>query len=167
MIVAGLIGFVAGAAIAYVIQEMRHSHQRVNAQKLRDEIRLAAASVFTESSEQFLQNAIKDLRQVKTEADRSLDSKKLEISHSVDSMRERLDGYQKTVQKFEQERFEMYGKLERSLTQVLSAEQSLRAETSALKRVLTSSAGVRGQWGERVLLEILEQNDLRSQKHTS
>ncbi len=52
----------------------------------------------------------------------------------------------------------MYGRLEKSLGQVLSAEQSIRMETSALKKALTSSTGVRGIWGEKILTEILEQN---------
>ena len=46
------------------------------------------------------------------------------------------------------------------MNQVLNAEQQLRMETSSLKKVLTSSTGVRGKWGEKVLQEILEQNNL-------
>lgn len=114
-------------------------------QTAKDEFRLAASDAF---------------RQIKTESDEDIGQKKDMIAASVSEMRSKLEEYQRIVQTFEKERFQMYGKLESSLTQVLDAEQSIRMETSALKKVLTSSAGVRGNWGQMVLEQIFEQNDL-------
>ncbi len=121
--------------------------ERVSRETLSAEFKDTAATVLENTTRQIVSDALKDFRQVKTESD-----------IGVAQMQSKLEGYQKTVQKFEEERSEMYGRLERSLGQVLSAEQSIRMETSALKKALTSSAGVRGVWGEKILTEILEQN---------
>ena len=153
-----MVYFYRGMALARLEAEL--GSERATKEKLQNEFRLAAAAALETTAEQFLTSAIKDLRQVKTEADDSLDIKKLEISSSVNDMKNKLEEYQKVVKKFEEERFTLYAKLEQSLSQVLSAEQSVKTETAALKRVLTESSGVRGQWGERVLQEILEQNNL-------
>jgi DNA recombination protein RmuC len=121
--------------------------ERLSREALSSEFKDTAATVLETATRQIVSEALKDFRQVKTESD-----------IGVAQMQSKLEGYQKTVQKFEEERSEMYGRLERSLGQVLNAEQSIRMETSALKKALTSSAGVRGVWGEKILTEILEQN---------
>ena len=173
-------GFAAGALLVWFYHQLRAARwnssekvlnerlsnqeeivriERAGREKIENEFRLAASDALRQTAEQFLTTAIRDLRQVKTETDLSVERKKDEITSSVSDMKSRLDEYQQTVRRFEAERHEMYGKLEKQLGQVLSAEQSIRMETSALKRVLTSSSGVRGKWGEKILLEILEQND--------
>ena len=138
----------------------RLSAEQQTKEKLMNEFRLTADDVLEKATRQIASDVIKDFRQVKTETDASVERKKTEITSSVNEMKSKLEDYQRTVKKFEEERFEMYGKLERSLTQVLSAEQSIRMESAALKKVLTSSSGIRGQWGEKILREILEQNNL-------
>ncbi|MBI3315687.1 MAG: DNA recombination protein RmuC [Candidatus Omnitrophica bacterium] len=160
-------GFVLGAVLVYFYRGMALARleaelaaERSTKEKIQNEFRLAASEALENTAEQFLTSAIKDLRQVKTETDDSLDRKKIEIASSVSDMKTKLEEYQKVVKKFEEERFTLYAKLEQSLSQVLAAEQSVKTETAALRRVLTESSGVRGQWGERVLQEILEQNDL-------
>lgn len=165
--IAAGISFVVGGLLVYFWRSAKIAEltallfsARSNQDKILNEFRLTASDVLEGTAKQVVSDAIKDLRQIKTETDASVELKKNEITSSVEDMRSRLEDYQKTVQKFELERFEMYGKLERSLAQVLSAEQSIRMESASLKRVLTSSSGVRGQWGEKVLQEILEQNNL-------
>ena len=163
----GAASFFVGALLTYFwrsakIAELSAllSSERQTKEKLLNEFRLTANDVLENATRQIAADVVKDFRQVKTETDASVESKKTQIASTVNEMKSKLEDYQRTVKKFEEERYEMYGKIERSLAQVLSAEQSIRMESASLKKVLTSSSGVRGQWGEKILREILEQNNL-------
>ncbi len=167
MLIYIVIGFVLGAVVVSVLNTSKTAElkaqldaERATSERIKTEFKAAATETLQKSAEQFLTSAMKDLRQVKTETDESVAKQKQEITHSVAEMKTKLDEYHQLARKFEQERAGMYGKLDQSLTQVFNAEQALRMETSSLKKVLTSSTGVRGKWGEKVLLEILEQNNL-------
>ncbi len=162
-----LAGALLGGLFVYLIRAPKIAvlNQRLSSEintkeKLQNEFKLAATEALQNANEQFLSSAIKDLNLVKKETDSSVDLKKHEIQSSVNEMKTKLEDYQKTVKKFEEERSSMYAKLEQSLTQVLSAEQSIRMETTALKRVLTTSTGIRGSLGQKFLQDILEQSDL-------
>ena len=166
-----LISFLAGAliggALVYLVRAVRIAaltqqlaSEKNTKEKLQSEFRLAAAEALQNANEQFLSGAIKDLNFVKKETHSGVDLQKQEIQSSVNEMKTKLEDYQRIVKKFEEERSSMYARLEQSMTQVLSAEQSIRTETTALKRVLTTSTGVRGNFGQKVLQEILEQSDL-------
>ena len=163
----GSLSFFMGGLLVYLwrsskIAELgaRLASERETKEKMLNEFRLTAGDVLENTTRRIASDMIKDFHQVKTETDAGIEIKKSEITASVNEMKSKLEDYQRTVKKFEEERYEMYGKIERSLTQVLSAEQSLRMESASLKKVLTSSSGVRGQWGEKILREILEQNNL-------
>ncbi len=168
------IGAFLGGALVYLIRQASVASlkerllgfqrllesEKTTREKLENEFKLAASETLQRTAEQFLVTAIKDLRQVSTEAGQGIASDKKEIEHTVLEMRSRLEDYQKALKKIEEDRLLMYGNLEKSLTQVLEAEQSIRTEASVLKKVLTSSSGVRGSLGEMVLQQILEQNGL-------
>ncbi len=167
ILIYSIVGFVLGAVVVSVLNVSKTAElkaqleaERGTSERIKTEFKAAATETLQKSAEQFLTSAMKDLRQVKTETDESVAKQKQEITHSVADMKTKLDEYHQLARKFEQERAGMYGKLDQSLTQVFNAEQALRMETSSLKKVLTSSTGVRGKWGEKVLLEILEQNNL-------
>ena len=134
--------------------------ERITKENLQKDFRSAAVDVLKEDREGFLSLAIRDLRQVKTDADNSIDQKKDEITSSVEAMQKELQSTQELVRRFEEERSQMFGRLEKSLTEVLSAEQAIRMETGALKRALTTGAGIRGPMGQMILQDILEQNGL-------
>ncbi len=168
----GIASFFVGAILAYFFQASKIStlaerasqldalvaSERALRDKMQNEFKFAASEALEKANQQFLNSAIKDLRQVKTEADASLDLKNKEISGSFQEIRSKIEEYQERVRRFEDERGTLHTQLQGTLRQVLDAEQAMRSETAGLKRVLTSSTGVRGQWGERILLEILEQN---------
>ena len=170
MLIAGVCfaaGTLIGGVLAYLIRSVKIAaltqqlaSEKNTKEKLQSEFRLAAAEALQNANEQFLSGAIKDLNFVKKETHSSVDLQKQEIQSSVNEMKTKLEDYQRIVKKFEEERSAMYARLEQSMTQVLSAEQSIRTETTALKRVLTTSTGVRGNFGQKVLQEILEQSDL-------
>ncbi len=153
------LSFVLGAVIVYFLRasQIARLAERVSGY----ESQLSTAKITTEQLQnEFKLSAIEALRQVKAEAGQEIQRDKQEVSSSVREMKEKLGEYQALVKKFETERFEMYGKIESSLNQVLSAETAIRMETSSLKRALTSSSGVRGKWGETVLQQILERSNL-------
>lgn len=145
----GAVSFCAGAVLMYFLRG-----------RMQSEFKLAASEALEKVNQQFLNSAIKDLRQVKTEADASLGLKNQEISDSFKEITSKIEDYQERVRRFEDERGTLHVQMQGALRQVLDAEQAMRSETAGLKRVLTSSTGVRGKWGERILLEILEQNQL-------
>ena len=153
-----LLYFMRAAKIASLSEQL--SAERNTKEKLQGEFKLAAAEALQNANQQFLSSAIKDFNFVKKETDQSIDNKKQEIQNSVNDMKAKLEEYQKVVRKFEEERFTLYAKMEQSLGQVLNAEQAIRMETTALKRVLTTSTGIRGNFGQKILQEILEQSDL-------
>lgn len=134
--------------------------ERATVEKLQKEFRSAAVQVLKEDRDEFLSLAIRDLRQVKTETDAAIGEKKDEITSSVEKMQKDLTTTQELVRRFEEERSQMYGRLEKSLAEVMSAEQAIRIEAGALKRALTTGAGIRGPMGQMVLQDILEQNGL-------
>lgn len=159
--------FAAGAVAGFVLTFLFFS-QKISAlqsekkilHNFQSEFRLAASDAAREIAEQFLPTALKDLRQVNTEADHNLETRKNQIDSSIQDMKARIEESQVFLRQFEEERRSMYGRLEKSLSEVLNSGQLLRMETSALKKVLTAGTGVRGQWGEKILEEILEQNNL-------
>ena len=158
-----LAGLMMGAVFTYLVCRTkigRLTERLSHAGNLQKEFKLVAAEALQNTAEQFLSSAIKDLRQVKTEAESSIDKRNEEVSRSVSDMRQKLDEYQKTVRSSDQDLKSMYSGLQQSITQVLSAEQTIRMETSSLKKALTSSSGIRGKMGEKFLQNILEQNDL-------
>ena len=170
---AALIGLVAGAAAAYLLcsraatalrdraiaAETQLASERTHAEKTRNEFRLVAQEALDAMEQKFSASALRDFRQANTEAGAALGHTQQQIENSVTDMRARLEDYQHKVQRFEEERQTQHGKLEKSIEQVLNVEQSLRMETSSLKRALTDSSGVRGGYGERMLLELLEQSE--------
>lgn len=155
-----LVGFTAGGAfIAFVYKKLLDS-EKTTKEKLVGEFKAAASDTLHQTAEQFLSTAIKDLRQVQTEAGQGMASDKKDIERFVSDMKTRLEETQKALRAAEEERLKMYGNLEKSLTQVFDAEQSIRTEATALKNVLTSNSGVRGHLGEMVLERMLEENGL-------
>jgi DNA recombination protein RmuC len=104
-------------------------------------------------------------QQIRSEAGQSFQKQEQSIAHTVGDMKTRFDETQKLLKKFEEERAAMYARLDQSIGQVLNAEHSLIAQTSSLKKALTSSTGIRGSWGQNLLQQILEQSDLVRGQH--
>ena len=155
------LAFALGALLSYFwrgakIAELSTllSSERSSAERLQNEFRSAAEG----ATRQVVADALKDFRQIKTESDMNLENKKDLIAISVADMKGRLEEYQKIVRKFEEERHEMYGNLKNSIEQMLSAGNSIRLETAALKKALTSSVSAQGNLGQMLLEEILERN---------
>jgi len=168
LFLAGLaVGLLAGALSAAWVQTAkiivlreRLAAETATKEKLQNEFRLAAIDTLKKTSEDFVASAIKDLRQVKTDADASVQQKKTEIDATVKTIKTDLANYQHIVSDFEKKHTEMHGALSESIKQVLGESQSMRAEASLLKKALTTGSGVRGNFGQMLLEQILEQGGL-------
>ena len=168
------LGFLAGAVLIFFIRQSRIASlterlvsaqntlesEKTTKEKLQNEFKLAASESLRQTAEQFLVTAMKDLRQASTEAGQGITSDKNQIERVATEMKTRLEEYQKTLKKAEEDRLVMQGEIAKSLSQVFEAEQSIRMETSTLKKALTSNSGVRGSLGEMVLQQMLEENGL-------
>ncbi len=153
-------GFAAGAVIAAVIATLarnialariseRLESERITHEKLRADFRQISMDV-----------AMATHQQVKSDAGQSFQKQEQQIANSVADMKTRFDETQKVLKKFDEERAVMFGRLEQSVGQVLDAGLSIKMEASALKKALTTSTGIRGEYGQIVLQNILEQSGL-------
>lgn len=168
------LGLLVGAVLVFFIRQSKIASlrerlvgfqgllesEKATKEKLQNEFKLAASESLRQTAEQFLVTAMKDLRQASTEAGQGISNDKKEIERVATEMKSRLEEYQKTLKKSEEDRLLMQGEITKSLSQVFEAEQSIRMETSSLKRALTSNSGVRGSLGEMVLQQMLEDNGL-------
>ncbi len=149
-----LVFFWRGARIAELSAQLSSEHE--NKQKMQNDVRLIASEVIEGMTNNFLKNA----EQIRTESDKGLEHKKDLINSAVADMKTRMDEYQKTVQKFEDERNVLYGRLEKTLLEVMGVGQSVRMEAASIKRALTSGSGVQGNLGQIAFEQILERNGL-------
>lgn len=141
--------------------ELRLADERATREKILVEFRAAAGETLKESTKQFLDGAIKDLRQVKTETDSSVTQQQKLITTSVADMKSSIDEVQKLVKLFEAERGELYGSLAQQLTQLATAGQSWQQEAASLRTVLSKGSATIGNWGELVLRNIFTACNLR------
>src|SRR3989338_2208799 len=166
-----LAGLVAGLALGVALAFWWRSSLCAEIARLKErnshyESQLTAERATTDKVQNaFKLTAVEALEKMRADADRDIATNKNEISSLVVDMKSRLEDYGKKVDRFEAERQNLYGKLDQQLSDVLNAEQSIRIETASLKRALTASSGVRGIWGQSVLQEILEQNNLVAGVH--
>ena len=141
--------------------ELRLADERSTRERILVEFRAAAGETLKESTKQFLDGAIKDLRQVKTETDTSVTQQQKLITTSVADMKSSIDEVQKLVKLFEAERGELYGSLAQQLTQLATAGQSWQQEAASLRTVLSKGSATIGNWGELVLRNIFTACNLR------
>ena len=108
-----------------------------------------------ESQEEFLNLAKKqfELEQVKATAE--LEKRKQVIEGNVKGLEDQLEQYQKLIRAFENDRTQKYGNLENELKNASQATVRLQETTSHLTNIL-GNVKLRGQWGERVVEDIIE-----------
>ncbi len=103
--------------------------------------------------------ALLDLAEQKFETERvrqkiDLDEKKVSVENAVDKLSERLKVYEEMMRRFEADRTQKYGSLERGLKDAAEQTAKLASSTEGLRALLDNSRA-RGQWGERMADDIL------------
>src|SRR3990167_6072021 len=114
--------------------------------QLREEMKAGQEELLRRSKEQF------ELEQVKAAGE--LDKRKIAVDGNINGLKEQLDKYQKLIRDFEQDRTQKYGNLETELKNVSQTTTKLQEQTTRLNNIL-GNVKLRGQWGERVVEDIV------------
>lgn len=130
-----------------------HAKQRADMETV---FKAAAADVLTESARQYSEAAAKDLLVIQTATSGELERGKLAIETSVRELKGQLQDANQRIATFEKERSGQYTKIEANIAQLHESETRLSRQTQQLRDVLSTSSGVRGQWGEAVLENLLQ-----------
>ena len=99
-----------------------------------------------------------ETERVKQQSD--LDAQRTTVTNTVERLSEQLKAYETLVRKFEAERGEKYGSLEKSLKDAAETTGRLATSTEGLRAMLDNSR-TRGQWGERMADDILRASGLQ------
>ncbi|MEK7390371.1 MAG: DNA recombination protein RmuC [Elusimicrobiota bacterium] len=147
-----LLAVIAGAAMAGVAFYLVFFTARKNEEAGRAQMR-----------EDFRQ--LLDLAEQKFETERlrqksELDEKKASVENVVDKLSERLKNYEEMVRRFEADRTQKYGSLEKGLKDAAEQTSKLAASTEGLRSLMDNSRA-RGQWGERMADDILRASGLQ------
>jgi DNA recombination protein RmuC len=168
--IAGVVGFVLGALLAYLLAERRWRTAAVAAQqqlaeqrRLLDDaestLRGAFASLSSEAlqknNEAFLELARQRFSTLATEATGSLEQRKAQIEGLLKPLAEILKQYQTRLSDIEKSRVESYSMLREQLGTLAETQRALNLQTTQLASALRRPQ-TRGQWGEITLRRLVE-----------
>ena len=144
IIVAVGAGFVFG--YLFVKKNMQSQYQDLSELKkeMESTFKALASDVNKSNTEEFLKLANDKFENLSKESDKNLDQKKKLIDQSLEEMAKKLDSIQK-------QSTELNVNIEQNKTET----QNLRDTTTKLREILSSSQK-RGQWGERMVEDILK-----------
>ena len=144
IIIGLLIGFFAG----YFFAKKSTDSQIENLSQIKKEMehtfKALASDVNKSNTEEFLKLANDKFENLSKESDKNLDQKKKLIDHNLEEMSKKLDSIQK-------QSTELNVNIEQNKVET----QNLRSTTAQLREILSSSQK-RGQWGERMVEDILK-----------
>jgi len=155
VIITLLIGFVLGYFLAtynakniYSLNDSKIKNEKDEMILIKEELENAfkalASDVAKSNSEEFLKLANDKFKNLKNQSDDDLEQKKKLIDQNLDQMSKKLDNIQRQSTE-----------LNTSLTQNKDETEKLRDTTIQLREILSSSQK-RGQWGERMVEDILD-----------
>ena len=116
---------------------------------MEDSFKAMASDIAKSNSESFMQQATAQFKNLREGSEKDLDEKKKLIDKSLTGMNEKLDNIHKQSTE-----------LKSSLDTSRLTTEKLREDTTRLREILSSSQQ-RGQWGERMVTDILQVIGLR------
>ncbi|MDD5311738.1 MAG: DNA recombination protein RmuC [Dehalococcoidia bacterium] len=152
-------GLIIGIIVTIVITRIYKPYYKQDILSISGEIQKNLAA-FTDTS---MQASVQHLVNLSEEViskhtalgEQNLDSKKQLIDQSLKDIRENLKNVETLVNDFEKDRAEKFGQLSQQIQ--LASEQTLRLqETTGKLQMALGNARVRGQWGERMADDILQ-----------
>ena len=172
--IAAVAGFVLGAVLVFFwrsakIAELQAilSSERLSEEKMKNIFSLTAPEVLRSATEDLIKKNLQALNQISAGTAETVEHKKELIEKAVGDMAKRMNEYQALVQKFENERLEIYGGLKESIGQVLNTSLSARMEMAKLNKALTSSVGMQANLGQFQLEYILQQAGIKFRKQVT
>ena len=147
-----LLAIVSGAAVAVVICYLIFFSSRKNEDAGRIQMREDFRALLELAEQKF------ETERVKQKSE--LDEKKASVENTVDKLSDRLKTYEEMVRRFEADRTQKYGSLEKGLKDATEQTAKLASSTEGL-RALMDNSRARGQWGERMADDILRASGLQ------
>ncbi len=165
---AAIFGLAAGFALAALFYsfQIKSSRQKLRAaedalvreqitnEKIQGGFRTVASDVFKGFEERILSTANREMRQVKTEADSSLENTKNLIGHQFTDIKAELEKVSGLVSAIEKDREKKFGELSSHLKNAGEQTAALLQTTQTLNEALANSRA-RGQWGQRMAEDVL------------
>lgn len=108
-----------------------------------------AGKALTDAQKMFLERAESRFRQ-------SEEKSGLELKALLQPVRDRLQRYEESVAKVEEERRTEYGNLTGLISAMRDGQEAVRSEAAKLVNSLRSAPKARGRWGEQQLKNVLE-----------
>ncbi|MFL2983736.1 MAG: DNA recombination protein RmuC [Candidatus Neomarinimicrobiota bacterium] len=139
-----IIGFALGGVTMWFVRQKSAESIQINQKNLRQEFENISNKVFLDNQNQFLSLAKTEFEQLNKDSVKELDGKKELIDSTLKEMRQNLDNLSKNTIALE-------GQMKESKESV----GKLTDTTSQLRQILSSSQA-RGQWGERMVKDILD-----------
>jgi DNA recombination protein RmuC len=148
------IGFIA----AWVARKPTESQEIPDLENLFNRI---SNDALASNNEQFLALAEQRLKTQQTENRSDLELRKVEIEGMLKPLAEQIKSLETENKAMEKARGQAYGDLKGHITDLMLRTDNLGKEANNLTTALTTSANVRGNWGEVSLENILEMSNLR------
>ena len=139
-----IVGFILGGGSIWFIRQSGVDSMQKNQDDLKQEFENISNKVFIDNQNQFLSLAKTEFEQLNKDSAKELDGKKELIDSTLKEMKQNLDNLSKNTIALE-------GQMKESKESV----GKLTDTTSQLRQILSSSQA-RGQWGERMVKDILD-----------
>ena len=139
-----VVGFILGGGSIWFIRQSGVDSMQKNQDHLKQEFENISNKVFIDNQNQFLSLAKTEFEQLNKDSAKELDGKKELIDSTLKEMKQNLDNLSKNTIALE-------GQMKESKESV----GKLTDTTSQLRQILSSSQA-RGQWGERMVKDILD-----------
>lgn len=155
-------GIVLGAIVVWLaaraLPQSNHFEERLPS-ILHD----VADQVLAAKSQQLERTAQQEFRLAGAETLKEVKSTQTAMQAEVGEMRRQLEAYQTRITEFEKQRAGESAQLQTQIETVMGAGAAMGQEARSLRDALTTSAGVRGAWGERTIKNILDASGLHQQ----
>ena len=138
-----LIGFAVGSLIVWFVRQKELDSTRLGEDGLKEIFGSISRQALDQNIETFLKMAESKFGELLKSSDGQLDEKKKLIDQSIKEMKNHLEGLGKQTS-------ELKGQMEASRKGITELSDT----TSQLRQILSSSQA-RGQWGERMVEDIL------------
>lgn len=144
-----IIGIILGGVAVFLISSRLGRDRRPPAEEMKDAFTALSMEALSKSTEEFLKLASETLKGQLAKGESTLDEKKKLIDSNLEELKKQLEGLTRQTT-------ELKGQMEQSNLGVKDLVES----TSSLNRILSSSQA-RGQWGERMVSDILDHLGLK------
>lgn len=139
-----LLGFAVGATLIWFIRQQQIDLAQANRDQLKVEFGNLSREALDQNLDTFLKLADDKFKGLLKTADGQLDEKKKLIDNTLGEMRKNLEGLTRSTS-------ELKGQMEESKKGIAEL-----TDTTAQLRQILSSSQARGQWGERLVEDILK-----------